>query len=92
MGEIAQLSAETLQAQLANGLVLLALGMGVVFVFLTLLVFTTKGVSSVVRKIEKGRNSVSASQPQLQGAAVCDSDVEVAIAIAASVRESGRSL
>ena len=60
MYALAQLPAEQLSAQISNGLILLVLGMAIVFVFLTILVFTTKGVSKVVRKFEK---KAPAAQP-----------------------------
>ena len=50
---LAQLPAEQLTTQIKNGLILLVLGMAIVFVFLTILVFTTKLVSKIVRKFEK---------------------------------------
>lgn len=88
MGEMAQLSAEMLQAQLSNGLILLGLGMGVVFVFLTLLVFTTKLMSKIVMSIEKKSGVSAAIVPTPAVRTGADSEAEIAIAIAAAVRES----
>ncbi|NCB02867.1 MAG: sodium pump decarboxylase subunit gamma [Spirochaetia bacterium] len=45
-----QLPRELLLEQVNNGLILLVLGMGVVFLFLTLLVFTTKLLSFTVNR------------------------------------------
>ncbi|NCC14386.1 MAG: sodium pump decarboxylase subunit gamma, partial [Spirochaetia bacterium] len=42
---LAQLPKEQLFAQLENGVILMVLGIATVFVFLTLLVFLTKGMS-----------------------------------------------
>lgn len=72
--------------QLINGLILTGLGMGVVFLFLVILIFTTKLMSWVVGKSERKANSAlpETSAPRAGG------DEEVAIAIAAAVRESRR--
>ena len=67
---LAQLPTEQLVAQLKNGLVLLALGMSIVFLFLTILVFTTKGVSKVVRKFEKKKPVAQVAAPAAASAAV----------------------
>lgn len=88
MGKMAQLSAEMLQAQLSNGLILLGLGMVVVFVFLTLLVFTTKWMSKIVMSIEKKSGVSAAVVPTPAVGTGADSGAEIAIAIAAAVRES----
>ena len=91
MYALAQLPAEQLSAQISNGLILLVLGMAIVFVFLTILVFTTKGVSKVVRKFEK---KAPAAQPVAQAAqvaapaAAASNDAEVAVAIAAAMAKS----
>ena len=91
MYALAQLPAEQLSAQISNGLILLVLGMAIVFVFLTILVFTTKGVSKAVRKFEK---KAPAAQPVAQAAqvaapaAAASNDAEVAVAIAAAMAKS----
>lgn len=90
---LAQLPAETLLEQLKNGLVLLVLGMSIVFVFLTILVFTTKGVSKVVRKFEKSKPVAQAAAPAASSAAATPvaapaADAEIAVAIAAAVAKS----
>lgn len=88
---LAQLPKEQLAAQLVNGLILLALGMAIVFVFLTILVFTTKGVSKVVRKFEKNK---PAAKPAAQVAVAApattaaSNDAEIAVAIAAAMAKS----
>ena len=92
MFSLAQLPTEQLVSQLKNGLVLLVLGMAIVFVFLTILVFTTKTVSKVVRKFEKKKPVAQAATPAVSAAAapaaVSSSDAEVALAIAAAVAKS----
>ena len=92
MYALAQLPAEQLSSQISNGLILLALGMAIVFLFLTILVFTTKGVSKVVRKFEK---KAPAAQPVVQAApaaapaaVTASNDAEVAVAIAAAMAKS----
>ena len=90
---LAQLPAETLLEQLKNGLVLLVLGMSIVFVFLTILVFTTKGVSKVVRKFEKSKPVAQAAAPAASSAAATPvaapaAEAEIAVAIAAAVAKS----
>lgn len=78
---LSQLPAEVLRTQLGNGLVLMALGMGIVFVFLTILVFTTKAVSAVVKKFEK-EEPVKAKP----AAPVSSNEAEIAVAILAAER------
>lgn len=87
MYALAQLPTEQLLTQLRNGAILLVLGMSIVFVFLTILVFATKGVSKVVRKFE---SKTPVAQPVAQVAvsaksAAASSDAEVAVAIAAAM-------
>ena len=86
MYALAQLPKEQLASQLSNGLILLALGMSIVFLFLTILVFTTKGVSRIVRNIEKKKPA-----PQVAATAtaeVAGNDAEIAVAIAAAMAKS----
>ena len=89
---LAQLPTEQLVSQLKNGLVLLVLGMAIVFVFLTILVFTTKAVSKIVRKFEKKKPVAQTAAPAVSVAAApvaaSSSDAEVALAIAAAVAKS----
>ncbi len=84
---LAQLPVEELQAQLGNGVTLLVLGMAIVFVFLTILVFTTKAVSKIVKNIEaKAPKAAPAVASAVSSAPV--SDAEVAAAIVAAVVKS----
>ena len=89
---LAQLPTEQLMAQLKNGLVLLVLGMSIVFVFLTILVFTTKAVSKIVRKLEKNKPVAQVAAPAAASAAVTTAapaaEAEIALAIAAAVAKS----
>ena len=88
MYALAQLSSEVLLAQLKNGLFLLAMGMAIVFVFLTILVFTTKGVSKIVRKFEKKVPAAQAAPQAASAPAGSSDDAEVAVAIAAALAKS----
>ena len=92
MFSLAQLPTEQLVSQLKNGLVLLVLGMALVFVFLTILVFTTKGVSKVVRKFEKKKPVAQVAAPAAVSTAAAPaastSEAEVALAIAAAMAKS----
>lgn len=84
---LAQLSKDVLKTQLSNGVILMLLGMAIVFVFLTILVFTTKAVSKVVGKIDAKQPKVAVSAPEaVVPAASCDA--EVAAAIVAAVVKS----
>ncbi len=88
---LAQLPADQLSTQIKNGLILLVLGMAIVFVFLTILVFTTKLVSKIVRKFEKSPAPAATVviQPTVaQPVAKASNDAEVAAAIAAAVAKS----
>ncbi|MCH3918630.1 MAG: OadG family protein [Spirochaetia bacterium] len=95
MIQLAQQSAETLSANLSNGVVLMLLGMGTVFLFLVILIFVTKGMSSIVRKIEAKRPAPApaaarpAAMPKTASAAM-GTDPEIAAAIVAAVVESKR--
>lgn len=88
MGNLAQLPTEMLQTQISNGLVLLVLGMGVVFVFLALLIFATKFMSKIVGKISKGNDLAVKSAPAQTVQNSVSADTEVAIAIAAAFQKS----
>lgn len=76
---LAQLPSEVLRGQLGNGVILMLLGMGIVFIFLTILVFTTKAVSAVVKKLEP-KHEVQAAKP------VSSNEAEIAVAILAANR------
>ncbi len=92
---LAQLPADQLSTQIKNGLILLVIGMAIVFVFLTLLVFSTLGVSKIVRKFEGKRPEEVAtvqskvaqvSEPKMTSTA--SNDAEIAAAIVAAVAKS----
>lgn len=88
---LAQLPTEQLISQLKDGLILLVLGMAIVFVFLTILVFTTLGVSKVVRKFEKKKPAAPAAQvatPAAAPAVAVSNDAEIAVAIAAAMAKA----
>ncbi|MDD3823813.1 MAG: OadG family protein [Sphaerochaetaceae bacterium] len=87
-----QLPKELLLEQVNNGLILMVLGMGVVFTFLTLLVFSTKFLSFFVKKYlpetmpTVAKRPVSASDSPIADTA----GAEIAAAIAAAVAHSKR--
>ncbi len=92
---LAQLPADQLSTQIKNGLILLVIGMAIVFVFLTLLVFSTLGVSKIVRKFEGKRPEEAATvQPQAAPSSApkmtstASNDAEIAAAIVAAVAKS----
>ena len=82
---MAQLPSELLNSQLLNGLVLMILGMAIVFVFLTILVYSTKGISKLVRKLE---SKMPAAPVKSEAVSAPSSDAEVAAAIVAAVAKS----
>jgi oxaloacetate decarboxylase gamma subunit len=77
-----------LVSNLQDGLILLLLGMGTVFVFLTLLVFLTKGMSSAVRKIAPKEQPAAASPIAETAAPSASNGAEIAAAIAAAFVQS----
>ena len=88
---------DVLIAQLKDGLVLLVLGMGTVFIFLVILIYASKLMSKIVRGIEKNHPAnapVEAAAPKApavqQKAAPIQSgdDAAVAAAIAAAYDRS----
>ncbi len=85
-----QLPKELLIEQVNNGLILLVLGMGVVFLFLTLLVFSTKFLSFFVKKYLPEKVSTVAKRPvSASGPPTADSaGAEIAAAITAAVAQS----
>jgi oxaloacetate decarboxylase gamma subunit len=87
-----QLPKELLVEQVNNGLILLLLGMGVVFLFLTLLVFTTKFLSFFVRKYLPEKVPTIAKRPVSASGSPAVETVgsEIAAAIAAAVAQSKR--
>ena len=95
MYNLAQLPIEELRAQIGNGFILMILGMAIVFVFLTILVFSTKSVSKIVKKFEKETLKASTAkapaQPEVKTAKVTVPvafEGEIAAAIMAAVSES----
>ncbi len=85
-----QLPKELLMEQVNNGLILLVIGMGTVFLFLTLLVFTTKFMSSIITRYFPEKASpapVRKASPASTGKAEGN---EIAAAIAAAVARSRR--
>ena len=87
-----QLPKELLLEQVNNGLILLVIGMGVVFLFLTLLVFTTKGLSAFVKRFIPEKVTTVVKRPvSSSGSPVADTaGAEIAAAIAAAVAQSKR--
>ena len=85
-----QLPRELLLEQVNNGLILMVLGMGVVFLFLTLLVFSTKGLSFLVRKyLPEAAKPISPRMPAAPvGEQNSNKQAEIAAAIAAAVARS----
>lgn len=84
---LAQLPADVLRTQFGNGVILMILGMAIVFVFLTILVFTTKLVSKIVQKIESKRPQTLNGKPEVVVNST-NCDAEVAAALAAAVAKS----
>ena len=78
-----QLPADVLALQINNGLTLMLLGMGVVFFFLILLVFSTKGISAFARKIAPAK-TISSKTASAVHAPSSDSEIAAAIAVAVS--------
>lgn len=80
-------------AQLKDGLVLLVLGIGTVFLFLVLLIFATKLMSKICAKISKEKPAAAktGAGPGAQAAVTPQSvsdDAAIAIAIAAAYDKS----
>ncbi|MBK5200540.1 MAG: OadG family protein [Spirochaetaceae bacterium] len=85
---LSQLTTEQLTAQLQNGVVLMLLGMGTVLLFLVVLIFVTKGLSSVVRKIDAKRPAPAPAVVRRSAAPSANAmsvEPEIAAAIAAAV-------
>ncbi|MGD1815458.1 MAG: OadG family protein [Pleomorphochaeta sp.] len=68
------------------------LGMGTVLVFLVVLIFVTKGMSSIVKKIEAKKPQVATATPSkvssVNAAPNTSADAEIAAAIVAAVAKS----
>jgi oxaloacetate decarboxylase gamma subunit len=88
---LSQLAADQLTAQLQNGVVLMLLGMGTVLLFLVVLIFVTKGLSSVVGKINAKRPApapAAARRSAAPSAKAMSVEPEIAAAIAAAVAKT----
>ncbi|MEA4861491.1 MAG: OadG family protein [Sphaerochaeta sp.] len=87
---LAQLPKEQLIAQLENGVILMVLGIATVFVFLTLLVFLTKGMSAFAKKIAPQKKPAAVvSSPAAATLSVSPaSDADIAAAIVAAFAKS----
>lgn len=88
---LSQLTAAELTTQLQNGVVLMLLGMGTVLLFLIVLIFVTKGLSSVVRKIDAKRPApapAAVSRSATPSANAMSVEPEIAAAIAAAVAKT----
>ena len=82
---------DVLMYQLSVGLILMVLGMVTVFLFLTILIFTTKLLSKVVGKIAPAKPAATAPKRSSSPAAATapvTKDAEVAAAIAAAYQRS----
>ena len=90
MLSLAQLPADVLVTQVSNGLLLLVLGMGTVFVFLAILVAVTKIMSGLVRKSElrKPVTETESSAARIESSTA--QEAEVAVALAAAFAKSGK--
>jgi len=92
MNFLAQFPREQLASNLQNGLIIMLLGMGTTFVFLTLLVFLTKGVSALARKIAPKEQLVTANTiVETVSAPAAGNDAEIATAIAAAFVQSKKN-
>ncbi|NMA22299.1 MAG: OadG family protein [Spirochaetales bacterium] len=88
MAFLAQIPKEQLIVQLEYGAILMLLGLATVFVFLTLLVFLTKGTSALARKIAPQTKPATAGAAVAVTATSSASDAEVAAAIVAAYAKS----
>ena len=81
---------ELLSAQLMDGLVLLVLGMGTVFVFLVILIYATKLMSKLCNRNQTAPAQAVSSAPVVQKApaAPIQDDAAIAAAIAAAYDKS----
>lgn len=88
---LSQVASEQIGGLLQNGLTLMLLGMGTVLIFLVVLIFVTKGMSSVVSKINAKRPApaVAPARKNVQvSAKAVNTEFEIAAAIAAAVAKS----
>lgn len=85
------LTRPVLMEQLQGGLILLVLGMGTVFVFLTLLIYSTKLLSKICSRIAPAKPAAAAAPARSSASAApksANKDAEVAAAIAAAYQKS----
>ena len=90
---LTNLPRDVLIRQLQDGLVLLVLGMGFVFIFLAILVFTTKWISRLCMKVAPAKQPEMKKAPAQAAAAGVKAaggakDAEIAAAIAAAYAKS----
>ncbi len=76
-----------LSAQLKDGIVLMFLGMIVVFIFLTILIYSIKLMSKIVGKNAPAEEPKKKVAAQPVTAAKSNEDEKIAVAIAASVNK-----
>ena len=69
-------------AILSQGLVLMVAGMGIVFLFLTVLIFVTKFASAFVSKFDSILPDAAPKKPTARPATDDDANVALAIAVA----------
>lgn len=80
MSFLAQIPKDQLIQQLEGGVILMILGLATVFVFLTLLIFLTKGTSALARKFAP--TAKAATTPGFVPSSAGDAEVAAAIAVA----------
>lgn len=84
---LVNLPKETLVQQIKDGGILLVLGMGTVFIFLAILIYATKLMSSVVKKIgpqEEVKPQNTSRNTKAETSAKKNDDAALAAAIAAA--------
>ena len=83
---LTNLPKDVLISQIKDGGILIILGMGTVFVFLTILIFTTKWMSRIVSKIQPAKAKAPAARAAAPKAVQTRTDdAAIAAAIAAAV-------
>jgi oxaloacetate decarboxylase gamma subunit len=88
---ITQVTNAELVTQLQNGFTLMLLGMGTVLLFLIVLIFVTKSLSAIVKKIEANRPQVATATAKISSSNAMpnvSADAEIAAVIAAAVARS----
>ena len=88
MSNLSQLPAEMLSNQIGNGFILMCLGIGIVFLFLVILVFASKGLSSLVRKFTPVENPKPTGK--ITSPVIHNQDQEIAVAIVAAVAQPNK--